>query len=73
VRIPNGPERVYAAKMARQNAYDMHRDVYDLHRKFGSEMAAKGSQNIDRENPSLSGIWAFGPHPCPPAAGVAKH
>ena len=42
--------------MARQNAYDMHRIVYDLHRIFGSEMAAESSQKIDGENPSLSGI-----------------
>ena len=42
--------------MARQNAYDMHRDVYDLHRKIGSEMAAESSRKIDGENPSLSGI-----------------
>ena len=56
VRIPNGPETVYAVKMASRNAYDMHRDVYDLHRKFGSEMAAESSRKIDGENPSLSGI-----------------
>ena len=47
VRIPNGPEKVYAAKMASRNAYDMHRDVYDLHRKFCREMAAESSRKID--------------------------
>jgi hypothetical protein len=33
--------------------------------KFGSEMAAKGSQKIGRENPSLSGGFAAlcAPHP----------
>lgn len=36
-------------KMAGRNAYDMHRDIYDLHRKFSREMAAKGSQNIDKK------------------------
>ena len=41
-------------KMASRNAYDMHRIVYDLHRKFGSEMAAESSRKIDGENPSLS-------------------
>ena len=53
--------------MALRYAYGLHRDAYDLHRKFGSEMAAKGSQNIDGENPSLSANnlklsakrWAF--------------
>ncbi len=34
----------------------MHRNVYDLHRKFGSEMATESSRKIDGENPSLSGI-----------------
>lgn len=29
----------------------MHRDVYDLHRKFGSEMAAESSQKIDKNTP----------------------
>ncbi|MGM9753976.1 MAG: hypothetical protein ACI3ZK_08015, partial [Candidatus Cryptobacteroides sp.] len=42
---------VYAAKMALRYAYDLHRVVYDLHRKFGSEMAAKGSQKIDKNTP----------------------
>ena len=42
--------------MASRNAYDVHHYVYDLHRKFGSEMAAESSQKIDGENPSLSGI-----------------
>ena len=51
VRIPNGPERVYAAKMASRNAYDMHRIVYDLHRKFGSEMATESSRKIDKNTP----------------------
>ena len=41
-------------KMASRNAYDMHRIVYDLHRKFGSEMAAESSRKIDGESPSLS-------------------
>ena len=40
--------------MASRNAYDMHCIVYDLHRKFGSEMAAESSQKIDGENPSHS-------------------
>ena len=34
----------------------MHRDVYDLYRKFGREMAAESSRKIDGENPCLSGI-----------------
>ena len=68
--IPNGPEKVYAAKMASWNAYDMHRNVYDLHRKFGGKMAAEGSRKIDGENPSLSvGFAALrAPHPFPLAA-----
>ena len=41
---------------ASRNAYVMRRNVYDLHRKFGSEMATKSSRKIDGENPSLSGI-----------------
>ena len=41
--------------MARRNAYDMHRNVYDLYRKFGSEMATESSRKIDGENSSLSG------------------
>ena len=28
VRIPNSPEKVYAAKMASRNAYDMHRTYF---------------------------------------------
>ena len=51
VRIPNGPEKVYAAKMARRNAYDMHSIVDDLHRKFGSEMATESSRKIDKNTP----------------------
>ena len=41
---------------ASRNAYVMRRNVYDLHRKFGSEMATESSRKIDGENPSLSGI-----------------
>ena len=41
---------------ASRNAYVMRRNFYDLHRKFGSEMATKSSRKIDGENPSLSGI-----------------
>ena len=69
--IPNGPEKVYAAKMASWNAYDMHRNVYDLHRKFGGKMAAEGSRKIDGENPSLSvGLATLRvPFPFPLAAG----
>ena len=57
-------------KMASRNAYDMHRDVYDLHRKFGGKIAAESSRKIDGENPSLSvGFAALrAPHPFPLAA-----
>ena len=51
IRIPNGPEKVYAVDFAIRYAYGLHRDVYDLHRKFGSEMATKGSQKIDKNTP----------------------
>ena len=30
------------------------RSAYDLHRKFGSEMATESSRKMDGENPSLS-------------------
>ena len=50
-RSVEGPEKAYAAKMARRNAYDMHRIVYDLHRKFGSEMATESSRKIDKNTP----------------------
>ena len=32
------------------------RSAYDLHRKFGSEMAAESSRKMGGEKPSLSGI-----------------
>ena len=58
--------------MARRHAYDMHRIVYDLHRKFGSEMAAESSQKIDGENPSHSPGFAAlrAPHPFLLAGGA---
>ena len=47
-------EKVYAEKLATsRNAHDMNRDVYDLHRKFGSEMAVESSRKMDGENLSL--------------------
>ena len=49
---------VYAAKMASRNAYDMHRSVYDLHRKFGSEMATESSRKIDKIRLTLSNFIA---------------
>ena len=63
-------------KMASRNAYDMHRIVYDLHRKFGREMAAESSRKIDGENPSLSvGLATLRvPFPFPLAAwALAKY
>ncbi len=58
--------------MASRNAYDMHRDVYDLHRKFGGKMAAEGSREIDGENPSHSPGFAAlcAPHPFLLAGGA---
>ena len=62
---------MYAAKIAIRYACGLHRIVYDLHKKFGSGMAAKGSQKIDWETLSLTGVFAAlrATRPSPLAAG----